>query len=173
MYKRAVFYSFISMAVVLLTGCSLGMSVTGSAVMLKGDLPMQPSPVEQVQILLETENIDYQVVALVNASVSLAEPVDIAIAEGKVLQELKNQAALAGANGILEVVREVLVGDALISTMRYGGVDGHSPLDHNTLDHDRHDLTQTLPIEYSSIDSSRTSISQSYTVYFRGKAVRF
>ncbi len=173
MYKQAVFYSFFSMMVILLTSCSLGMNVTGSAVMLKGDLPVQPLPVEQVQILLETGNIDYQVLALVNASVSLAEPMDIAIAEGKVLQELKNQAALAGANGILEVVREVLVGDALISTMRYGTVDGHRLLDHNVLDRDRHDLTQALPIDYGSIDSSRTSISQSYTVYFRGKAVRF
>ncbi len=151
------------MAAILLTGCSsFGIPATGSLVMLKGEVPIQPLPVGQVQLILNAENQDYQIVALINASASVGESVDIAIAEGKALQELKQQAAQAGANGIIDIVREVLAGGTLTSTMKYGETDNHNNLrinGHN--DKDR-----------QTISTGQTSVSRSYTVYFRGKAVR-
>jgi len=158
-------------ATTLLTGCSLGMQATGSVVMLKGEAPIQPTPVEQVQLILNTKNKEFHIVALINASASVAEPKQIAIAEGKALQELKNQAAQAGANGVIDVVREVLVGDALISTMNYGRIDDFSIGDHATHNNDKHGIAQILHREHQTISTGQTSVSRSYTVYFRGKAV--
>ncbi len=160
-------------AVILLTGCSLGMKATGSVVMLKGEAPIQPTPVEQVQLLLDTKKEGYDIVALINASASVTESKQIAIAEGRALQELKHQAALAGANGVVDVVREVLVGDALISTMNYGRIDDFNIGDYTTSqDHGAHGVTQVPYREYQTINTGQTSVSRSYTVYFRGKAVR-
>ncbi|VAW84715.1 hypothetical protein MNBD_GAMMA16-2005 [hydrothermal vent metagenome] len=152
---------------ILLNGCSLSMNTTGSMTMLKGEAPIQPLPIEQVQLILTTEKQDYQVVALITASVSATEPEYIAVAEGKALQELKHQAAQAGANGVIDVVREVLVGGALASTTSFGYIDDHSIGNRNILDIEDH-----LQREHNVVSSSQTSVSRSYTVYFRGKAVR-
>ena len=148
------------LCVVLVTGCSFKLEATGSVVMLQGAVPEKAISVDAVQIFLEAPTEPYRAIALVSSSVGV-DYRDIAAAEGAALLELKRQTALAGGNGIIDLVREVLVGDTLVSTSRF----------HSLPELGLKDQRRLAPIKQVS-GTSQTSVSTTYTLYFRGKAIQ-
>lgn len=145
------------LALTLLGGCSLGLHATGSTVMLSGIRPPAPSSIEKVQIFLEQPKQPYEAVALVNSSIQIGGQGNFPEAEAAALEKLKQQAAAAGADGVIDVVREVVRGDTLISSTAF---------DTTTRLNGAPDLKTQQGTGY-------TSLSQTYSINYRGKAVKF
>ena len=138
------------MAVILvtaLTGCA-----TGGTVMLSGKAPTTPSKTaDEVELFLTVPTKPYKVIALINSSRSGS---DIGLSEGMALEKLKDQAAQAGADGIIEIQREVMDGGAVISSGAYG----QASLNQNNV---------------RASAGGIGSLIKTYTIVFRGKAVKF
>ncbi len=100
----------------LLGGCI----ATGSTVMLNGTPPEKPAKTAtQIELLLEPPAKAYTVIALVTASAK-TQFGDVAGAEGSALEQLKAQAAAAGADAVVEIERQVLSGGQVVSSGAYG-----------------------------------------------------
>lgn len=148
----------------LLTACSLSIEPTGSLVMLKGGLPAAAVAEDSVEILIGKPEKPHEVVALVNASVDVMDYTYIAEYEAAVLTELRRQAARAGANAVMNIEREVVSGGTLVTTSSYGSAWG------TEFEPEKQQSRDAL-IQHHANQSTR--ISQSYTVYFRGQAIRY
>ena len=86
----------------------------------------------------------------------------IAQAEAAALEELKKQAASAGADGVIEITREVLSGDTLISTSGWGG----TPFVAAPMTDAQLLALRTRPTQQT------TSITSYYTINFRAQAIK-
>ena len=62
----------------------------------------------------------YRVVALVGASASFLGFGDVAAADGAALEKLREQAAIAGADAVIEIQRELYLGGVLITSTSLG-----------------------------------------------------
>jgi hypothetical protein len=122
---------------------------TGSSVMLRGALPEHPGRTkEQIELFVQPPQRSYRVIALVSASASFAGFGGVAGAEEAALDELKRQAARAGADAVIEIRREIYLGGVLISSTRLN----RSPV---------------------AVVESSGSASTSPGVHFLGKAIKF
>lgn len=138
-----------------LSGCAVNLKANGSTVMLEGVKPTLPASANLVRMFLEKPEQNYEVIALVNSSIHISSSMDIAQAEAVALEQLKVQATQAGADGIIDVVRDVTAGDTLISSSAFStGTPWVSP--------------------FSGIHqgSEQTSVLRTYTISFRAKAIK-
>jgi len=135
-FKRLLFVCL------LFAGCA-----TGSTVMLVGNAPEVSTPVEQVRLFLEPPTRGYTVIAVVQASAESDDFNSISIAEGAALKKLKEQAAAAGADGVVDIIREIMDGGVVIYSDSLG--------------------------DYPRNLHSTTTLSRSFSINFRGKAVKF
>ena len=157
-------FTIVAMLSGALSACSLSIQPVGSLVMLKGSMPAAPMAADNVEILIGKAEKSYEVVALVNASVDVMDYTYIAEYEAAVLSELRQQAARAGADAVMNIEREVVSGGTLVTTSRYGSAWG---AELESTQQPAHDGI----IQHQSSQSTR--ISQSYTVYFRGQAIKY
>lgn len=149
-------------SVLFLSACSFSIHTSGGAVLLQPQQVLSPSLPEQVTLYIEQPDAAYDVVALVQASADVMDYGYIAEYETAVLQELRQQAANVGAHGVIEIVREVVSDGAMVTTDSYGsGWNIKAVPD---------EPRSSKFVQHHSTQSSK--VSQQYTVYFRGKAIR-
>lgn len=152
-----------SCAMILMLGaCAAPFRTSGGVVMLSGLKPATPAPVETVQLFVTPPNTSYKKIALVTSSVPVSGNYGIAQAEAAALEELKKQAASAGADGVIEITREVLSGDTLISTSGWGG----TPFIAAPMTDAQLLALRTRPTQQT------TSITSYYTINFRAQAIK-
>ena len=143
----------------LLFGCAFPREISGSFVRLDTASPSTKTSPADVKIFLDKPQQKYQVVALVEASSTIHEYSNVADIEGALLSELRAQAALAGANGLVDIVRETLVGETVISTTEWGTITkSATPHLNPKIIQSRHDQLG--------------SVSQGYLLIYRAKAIR-
>ncbi len=131
--------------------------------MLVGNPPVTAANPSDVQLFLEPPKFSYSAIALVTASAAVTMNGDLAEIEAEVLHKLKGQAASAGANGIIEIVREFIAGNTIIS----GSSSALTSVIKNTNTADNKDL--------DLIQSRRDnlgSVSKYYLLTYRGKAIK-
>lgn len=144
----------------LVAGCSTTSRIDGASVLLAPQTQSRSLAPEQVVVYLEPPEQDYQGVAMVVASATVTSYSDVALIEAELLNELKRQAAAVGANGIVDVVREVIAGD---QTLSVSGWDVAT----------RNNLTDADVRLRQFISNQRTEgrISSDYLIVYRARAV--
>ena len=148
------------LALLLCYGCSTS-NITGSNVMLiptNGGIETT-SPTE-ISIYLQPPDMRYKEIALLSASAIISSHDSAAQIESGLLEELRTQAALTGANGITDIVREIMLGDKLITTTKWGTV--HRP-----------DLRafERKPGLTTGTSQRHQYVSAGYLVIYRGKGI--
>jgi len=128
--------------------------------MLKGSPPAMAGAAEDVSIFLEKPEKPFKVIALVNSSVQMDDYSSMAEGEGAALERLKQQAALAGADGIINITREIMDKGTVISSSSWTSAD--------TLDGGRRH-----PHSVTGSDYDYTSLYRYYSISFRGEAISF
>ena len=141
------FYLIISF--LLIIGCA-----TGSTVMLQGAKPEKHTPIGKIAIYLEHPERPYKVIAVLNSSADSKNFGSVAYAEAAALEQLKIQASKAGADGIIEIYRDVLDGGALVASSSWASVVGTSSY-------------------ASGFGSGFGSIFANHSICFRAKAIKF
>lgn len=141
------------LAAAALIGCS-----SGSTVMMSGSKPATAVPVEQVRLYTETPRSNYQTVALITASAEVGTYLSIDRAEAAALDRLKEEAAEAGADGVMEIERDLVENGTVTSTSVWGR---GSRVDWNN------GMTTV-----SARAGAQTSTYVSRTIVFRAKAIR-
>jgi len=139
--------------VLFLSGCA-----SGGTVMLVGSAPDEPTPIENVQIFLEPPTRAFQVIALVNSSADTDDFMSTSGAETAALEKLREQAAIAGADGLIDINREVIENGAVISTSAWGAASATAV-----------GSTATATGNSSGIGS----LFRSYSIGFRANAIKF
>lgn len=88
-----------------LLGCA-----QGGTVMLVGEKPQVARPVSEVEIFLEKPSRPFRIIALVNASARTKDQLFETTAEAQTnaLNQLKQQAAEAGADGIYDITQNTV-----------------------------------------------------------------
>ena len=148
----------------MLAGCSLNIYTSGSMVMLKGSPPTIEQPqTDHIEILLSPPEQAYEVIALVNASADLMDYSFIAEYEAAVIEELRKQAALAGADALLNITREIVRGDVLVTTDSYGDYWLNQYVEDGKLIH---------PGFARPHATHSTKVSRSFTIFMRAQAIR-
>ncbi len=153
----------VAILLIMLYGCSISSHVSGSHVVLNPTSSTPAITSDEVTIFLQPPEHEYQVVALLNASTTVRSSIYIADFEAELVEELRRQAASIGANGVTDVVREVMIGDKVITTHTWGGTG-------------RARLTPTEPHEPRHIvrDRQRQSVVTSdHILIYRGKAISY
>ncbi len=156
-------HTIVAILLVTLYGCSITSHISGSYVVLN---PASTTPAispGEVTIFLQPPEHEYQVVALLNASTTVRSSIYIAEFEAELVEELRRQSASIGANGVTDVVREVMIGDKVITTHTWGGTG-------------RARLIPTEPHEPRHIvrDRQRQSVVTSdHILIYRGKAISY
>lgn len=97
---------------------------------------------------------------MVEATATINKYSNIADVESGLLSELRSQAALAGANGLIDVIRETLVGGVVMSSTEWGTITKNSPAIH------------FYPKVIQARHDRSGSISQGYFLVYRAKAIR-
>lgn len=149
--------------ILMLGACAAPFRTSGGVVMLSGLKPATPAPIETVQLFVTPPGTPYKKIALVTSSVPVSGNYGVAQAEAAALEELKKQAASAGADGVIEITREVLSGDTLISTSGWGGTPfvAAAPMTD----------AQLLALRTRTTQQT-TSITSYYTINFRAQAIK-
>ena len=154
----------VAILMVMLYGCSIGSQISGSYVSLNSTGGILPaiSPAE-VSIFLQPPKSKYQATALLSASATISGYSDVAAIEAELLEELRRQAASSGANGVMEIVREVMVGDKVITTNTWGMAA-----------RPRHELSSQKPPRLPPFNRQRHSVVTSdYLIIYRGQAISY
>ncbi len=152
---------------IYLLGCSIGIQTSGSTVMLKGDKRDQ-NQIEHraVEVFLEPPERAFDVVALVYASAEVVDPRFVAEYESALFAELRAQAVRAGAEGIINIVREVVSDGTLVTVDNYGLGWVHKG--------GLHSSGEDLWLHYEGLPGRQlTRIANHYSVLFRAQAIRF
>ena len=139
-----------NLSILCLSACFIWGCASGSTVMLSGIAPEMPTPLEQIKLFIEPPDQPYAVIALVNATADTEDFRSVAQAEGAALEKLKEQAAKAGADGVTDIVREMLDGGLVIYS----------------------DSLRNYYHEHRNTHSS-TTLSRSYAISYKGKAIKF
>lgn len=142
-------------------GCSTTSYIDGSSVLLapQGASVSTISP-DDVTIYLQPPEQSYEPVALVVASATVSSYSDVALTEAELIRELKRQAAATGANAVIDVVREVIAGDQVISISGWG-IASRSDI----IDADRRLKNIITDTRQQGV------ITSDYLIIYRGKAV--
>lgn len=142
-------------------GCSTTSYIDGSNVLLTPASQGRPaiSP-DDVTIYLQPPKQDYEPVALLVANATVGSYSDVAKIEAELLNELKRQAAATGANGVTDVVREVITGDKILTVSDWGITS-------------RHNISDADPRLKHIITDRRQQgvISSDYLIIYRAKAI--
>jgi len=154
--------AIIAILLVMLYGCSITSQVSGSHVSLNpiGNKLESIQP-DEVTIFLQTPEQTYQTIALLSASATISGYSNVAAMEAELLEELRRQAASIGANGVMDVVREVMVGDKVITTNTWG-IAARSRLESTELDKLKHTIVDRR---------DRSVVTSDYLLIYRGKAI--
>ncbi len=143
--------------IVFLSGCA-----TGGTVMLSGTPPASPTPIEKIEIFLEKPDKKYKVIALITASADTDDFLSVSHAEKAALEKLKEQAARAGADGIIDIYREVLEGGSVVSSTVWGSATGTA--------YGRGGYTTGYA---HGTGGGFGALFKSYSIGFRAKAIKF
>jgi len=156
--------SIVAVLLLMLYGCSMSSQISGSYVPLNatGSALQTISP-EAVSIFLQPPESNYQAIALLSASATISGYSDVAAVEAEMLEELRRQAASIGANGVMDIVREVMVGDKVITTNTWG-MTARSKQELSA----KHMLRQPiLNRQHQSV------VSSDYLIIYRGQAISY
>jgi len=145
----------------LFTGCATGPIVTGSAIVLDQQQPIpQQLASNQVTLYLSPPLKQYQPIAMVTASGHMGHYSDLSRLESALVEELRKQAASIGANGIMQIEKEILTGQTVISRSAWREIPPaertHQP---------------PPPLANARLETSQKTISSEYSVIYRGKAI--
>jgi hypothetical protein len=133
----------------LLAGCT-----SGSTTMLSGTMPAVGIPPENVELIIDEPQRSYKKLALVTASADTDDHLGFAKTEAAALRRLREQAGKAGADGVMNIRREVHQGDSIVSSNAWGtGVSSGN-------------IT-------TGSASGISTISSSQTIVFHGEAVTY
>lgn len=88
--------------------------------MLTGDKPAIARPTSEIQLILEKPDRPFKVVALVNASAETQWTGSVSAAETLSLEQLKKQAAEAGADAVYDIKEETMDGGQVVSSVDWG-----------------------------------------------------
>lgn len=89
--------------------------------MLVGEVPERSLKTkDRIELFVAPPGRAHRVIALVSGSATFAGFGGVAGAEGTALEKLKEQAALAGADGVIEITRELYLGGVLVSSTSLG-----------------------------------------------------
>ncbi|MDH4233839.1 MAG: hypothetical protein OEV15_01715 [Gallionella sp.] len=154
-----IWISFLSS--ILLAGCLVQTPISGGMVMLAGTPPATAANPNDVQLFLDTPKFSYSTIALVTASATVYTSSNVAEIEAGVVRKLKEQAATAGANGVIEIVRELRDGATNISGSTWKSVTKQKNVAGNN------EMNQI-----QSHQDNNDSISNSYLLIYRGKAIK-
>lgn len=142
------------------TGCA-----SGSTVMLGGAKPAEKIPVEQVRLHLTPPTGHYEDVALIRASANVNDFLSINDAEAAALEKLKEQAAEAGADGVVDIQQEVVENGTVVSSSAWGRGRAYG----GTIQIGNYENRSGIAsAEAGSVTTARVS----RTIVFRAKAVR-
>lgn len=147
--------------ITLILGCETFDPVTGSTVMLKGSPPARPVSVEDVSIFLEPPGKPFSVLALVSSSVRMYDYSSVAEGEGAALERLKQQAALAGADGVINMTREIMDHGTVVQSTAWTSATAI------------HHGKRGFPHPVDAWDSSQSSLYRNFSISFRGEAIKF
>jgi len=148
----------------MLYGCSITSQVSGSHVSLNpiGNERQAIQP-DAVTIFLQAPEHAYQTIALLNASATISGYSNVAAMEAELLEELRRQAASIGANGVIDIVREVMIGDKVITTNTWG-MAARSKLEINDQQKLKHAMINRR---------DQSVVSSDYLLIYRGKAISY
>ena len=154
--------TIVAVLLLMLYGCSMSSQISGSHVSLNSTgSALQAIPPEEVTIFLQPPESKHQAIALVSASATISGYSDVAAMEAEVLEELRRQAASIGANGVMDIVREVMVGDKVITTNTWGMAA-----------RPRHELSTQNQLRLLPLNRQRHSVVTSdYLIIYRGQAI--
>jgi hypothetical protein len=138
-----------------LAGCA-----QGGTVMLMGEKPKVARPTSQVEIFLEAPKRPFKVIALVNASASTKDQLfeSTAEAETNAFEQLKQQAAEAGADGIYEITQSTVDNGIVVSTSEAG--QARATVSGNK-------------IKGSEYSSGFANLFNDHEIIIKGKAIKF
>lgn len=138
----------------ILSGCA-----EGGTVMLTGDKPAVARPTNEIELLLEKPGRPFKVIAMVNASAETQWTGSVSAAETLSLEQLKKQAAEAGADAVYEIKQEVMDGGQVVSSVDWGRAQvGFTK--------------KNIPTATGSTFGFANTI-KNYTLVFRAKAIKF
>ena len=145
----------------VISGCASFDPVTGSTVMLKGSPPAKAADVGNVSIFLERPEKPFNVLALVSSSVRMYDYSSVSEGEGAALERLKQQAALAGADGIINITREIMDHGTVVQSTAWTSATAI------------HHGKRGFPHPVDGWDSSQSSLYRYFSISFRGEAITF
>ncbi len=156
--------------IVYVVGCSIGIQTRGSVVLLKGNEREQSqSEPHSIEVFLEAPERAFDVIALVYASAEVVDPRFVAEYESALFTELRRQAARVGADGIINVVREVLSDGTLVTVDNYGLDWVYKGGVHEGL----HSHSEEAWLHYEGLPGRQlTRIANHYSILFRAQAIR-
>jgi len=127
--------------------------------MLSGSRPTYGKSPEAVTLFIDAPERKFTVIAMVTASIRIDDFSEVAEAEALALERLRVEAASAGADGVIDIHREV---------MDRGAVVFSSSWKHETELTDRDDLYRTGRKDRTKM----ATLDRSYSLVFRGKAIK-
>jgi hypothetical protein len=142
-------------------GCSTASYIDGSNVLLTpASQSLSSISPDDVTIYLQPPKQDYEPIALLVANATVGSYSDIAKIETGLINELKRQAAATGANGVTDVVREVIAGDKILTVSDWGVTS-------------RHNISDADPrLKHIITDRQQQGvISSDYLIIYRAKAI--
>lgn len=160
MGMKKVNTAFLCLFISLVSGCASFERVSGSTVMLKGSPPAMTGVAEDVSIFLEKPEKPFKVIALVTSSVRMDDYASVAEGEGAALERLKLQAAFAGADGIINITREIMDQGTIVSSTSWTSATAF-------------DGERRFPRSFAGTDYDYTSLYRYYSINFRGEAISF
>lgn len=154
--------TIIAILMVALYGCSITSQVSGSLVPISPlSNNLKGITAEEVTIFLQAPEQKHQTIALLSASATISGYSNVAAMEAELLEELRRQAASIGANGVMDITREVMVGDKVITTNTWG-VAARSRLETTEQNQQKHTIVDRR---------DRSVVTSDYLLIYRGKAI--
>ena len=148
----------------MLYGCSITSQISGSHVSLSPtNNPLDSIAPEEVTIFLQAPEQPHQAIALLSASATISGYSNVAAMEAELIEELRRQAASIGANGVMDIVREVMIGDKVITSNTWG-IAARS----------RGESAEQNKLRHTIVDRrDRSVVTSDYLVVYRGKAISY
>jgi len=154
--------AIVAILLVMLYGCSITSQVSGSHVSLNtAGNKLQVIQSDEVTIFLQTPEHAHQTIALLSASATISGYSNVAAMEAELLEELRRQAASIGANGVMDITREVMIGDKVITTNTWGIAAGS-----------KFETAEQNKLKHTIVDRrDRSVVTSDYLLIYRGKAI--
>ncbi len=157
-------HTIIAILLLSLYGCSITSQVSGSHVALNpSNTSLGSITPEEVSIFLQPPEHSYQAIALLSASATISGYSNVAAMEAELTEELRRQAASIGANGMIDIIREVMVGDKVITSNTWG-IAAKSSFENSEQNRQKHTIIDRR---------DRSVVTSDYLVIYRGKAISY